>query len=68
MNATWMSKKMLKTGKTWSKSEFIKKKPKDISHEDWQQELRIFKYEKLVVLNQVPKISKKEFVPREKDE
>jgi hypothetical protein len=66
--AIWPSKKVLKTGKTWSKKEFIKRKPKNISNEDWQQELKNFKYEKLVILDKLPKTSKKDFVPKDKND
>jgi hypothetical protein len=68
ITAIWPSKRVIKTGKTWNKKEFLKNKPKNISHDDWVKEIKNFKYEKLVVLDQLTKSSKKKFIPNDKDE
>jgi hypothetical protein len=39
-----------------------------MSLEDWQTEVAEWKLNKLIVLDKVPKASKKEFVPKDKTE
>lgn len=54
----WQSKKVLKTGKSWKKPAHLKVKPKDMSHEDWKNELKFFKAEKNLVLGNITKTKK----------
>jgi hypothetical protein len=61
---TWHSIKTFKTGKTWQKPSFFKKKPDNMSQENWLTEIKNFRYEKNLMLGNI-KISK---TPRTKTE
>jgi hypothetical protein len=66
--ATWQSKRVLKTGKHWQIPSWVKNRPKGISLEDWKIQVKEWKFDKLVVLDKVQKTSKKEFVPKDKED
>jgi hypothetical protein len=66
--AIWQNKSLIKTGKKYQVPNIIKNRPKGMSLEDWKNEVSEWKMNKLIVLDKVPKTSKKEFVPKEKDE
>ena len=51
----WQSKQVLKSQKQWQKPNRIKNRPKGMSLEDWQTEVKEWKMDKLVVLDKVPK-------------
>jgi hypothetical protein len=51
----WQSKQVLKSQKVWQKPNRIKNRPKGMSLEDWQTEVKEWKMDKLVVLDKVPK-------------
>ena len=51
----WQSKQILKSHKSWQKPNRIKNRPKGVSIEDWQTEVKEWKMDKLVVLDMVPK-------------
>ena len=55
----WHSKQVLKTGKDYQVPTWVKNRPKAIATADWDQMVKEFKYNKLVVLDKVPKISRK---------
>jgi hypothetical protein len=62
----WISKQVIKTSKDWKKPSWLGNRPKNISKEDWEIQVKEWKFDKLVVLDKVPKISKKkEFSSRE---
>jgi hypothetical protein len=60
--AIWQSKRVLKTGKHWQKPNWICNRPKGMSKEDWEVQVAEWRMDKLVVLDKVPKTSKKTFV------
>jgi hypothetical protein len=66
--AIWQNKSLIKTGKKWQKPDHIKNRPKGMSLEEWQNEVAEWKLNKLIVLDKVPKASKKEFVSKDKDD
>lgn len=63
----WQSKQVLKSQKVWQKPYAIKNRPKGMSLEDWQTEVAEWKMNKLIVLDRVPKTSKKEAGPSRPD-
>jgi hypothetical protein len=58
----WQSKQVLKTASTYQVPSHVKNRTKSISNEDWERQVKEFKYNKLVVLDKVPKAVRK---PRE---
>jgi hypothetical protein len=66
--ATWQNKSLTKTGNKYNTSKLTANRPKGISDADWNAEVAEFKMNKLIILDQVPKASKKEFVPKKGDE
>ena len=68
ITAIWQNKSLIKTGKKYQKPNSIKNQPKGMSNEDWKNDVSEWKMNKLIVLDQVPKTSKKEFIPRDKNE
>jgi hypothetical protein len=65
----WQSKQVLKSGPHWQTPSRIKNRPKAVSTEDWNREVKEWKYNKLLVLDLVPKISrKKDFATNERKE
>jgi hypothetical protein len=67
-NAIWQSKRVIKTAKDWQKPSWIGNRPKGMSKEDWEIQVKEWKFDKLVVLDKVPKTSKKEFAPKDKSD
>ena len=63
--AIWQNKSLIKTGKTYRKPSWLGNRPKGMSKEDWEIQVAEWKMDKLIVLDQVPKTSKKEFTPKE---
>jgi len=63
--AIWQSKRVLKTGKHYQIPKNIKNRPKGVSLEEWQLEVAEWKMNKLIILDKVPKTSKKTFVKSE---
>jgi hypothetical protein len=55
----WHSKQVLKTGKDYQVPTWVKNRPKAVAKADWDQMVKEFKYNKLVVLDKVPKSSRK---------
>ena len=55
----WQSKKVLKTCSTHQVPTWVKNRPKAVATADWDQMVKEFKYNKLVVLDKVPKVSRK---------
>lgn len=55
----WPNKSIIRAEKVWSPAANLSKRPKDTTEEEWQAIVRNFKYEKLVVLDAVPKTSQK---------
>jgi len=66
--AIWQNKSLIKTGKMYQKPKHIKNQPKGMSLEEWNIERAEWKLNKQIVLDQVPKTSKKEFVTKDKNE
>jgi len=64
--AIWQNKSLIKTGKMYRKPNHIKNRPKGVSLEEWQLDVAEWKMNKLIVLDKVPKASKKEFIPKDK--
>jgi hypothetical protein len=65
-SAIWQSKNILKSQKQWQKPKWLGNRPKGMSKEDWEIQVKEWKLDKLIVLDRVPKISKKkEFSSRE---
>ena len=52
------SPKVLKTGPSWQRSKY-NQRPKGLTDEEWAVQVKDNKLNKLVVLNRVPKISRK---------
>jgi len=66
--ATWQNKSLTKTGNKYNTSKLTANRPKGISDADWNAEVAEFKMNKLIILDQVPKASKKEFVSKDKED
>jgi hypothetical protein len=66
--AIWQNKSILKTSKLYKKPNNIKNQPKGMSFSDWQAEVAEWKLNKLIILDKVPKTSRKEVVDRNEQE
>ena len=66
--AIWQNKSLIKTGNLYKKPNWIGNRPKGVSLEEWQVDVAEWKLNKLIVLDRVPKASKKEFVPKDKED
>jgi hypothetical protein len=55
----WQNKRLLKTQKEWQKPNWLGNRPKGMKLEDWQVEVAEWKLNKLIILDKVPKTSKK---------
>jgi hypothetical protein len=66
--AIWQNKSVLKTGKMYQKPKWVKNRPKGVSLEEWQVDIAEWKMNKLIVLDNVPKTSKKDFPSTQKEE
>jgi hypothetical protein len=55
----WPSKQLLKSGPLYNKAKHLSKRPKGTDEQTWREIVRLFKYDKLIVLNKVPKMSQK---------
>jgi len=65
----WQSKRVLKTGPIYQVPTWVKNRPKAIATADWEQMVKDFKFNKLIVLDKVPKTSKKKnFATNERKE
>jgi hypothetical protein len=56
--AIWQNKSLLKTNKTYTKPKYIHERPKGISDEEYKEMVRDFKYNKLMILDKLPKTKK----------
>jgi hypothetical protein len=63
----WQSKRVLKSGPHWQVPNHIKNRPKGVSKADWDAEVKDWKFNKLLVLDKAPKVSKKNNQERKKN-
>ena len=56
----WQSKQVLKSGKNYQFPKSLKNQPKGVSFEAWQEEVKEFKLNKLIVLDKVPKTKRQD--------
>jgi hypothetical protein len=66
--AIWQNKSLIKTGTKYQTPKNISNRPKGVSLEEWKLDIAEWKMNKLIVLDQVPKASKKEFVSKDKED
>ena len=66
--AIWQNKSLIKTGKIYQKPKWIGNQPKGMSTEEWNAEKAEWKLNKLIVLDKVPKASKKDFTSKDKND
>lgn len=64
----WQSKQVLKSGSNYQVPSWVKNRVKGISKEDWEKDIKEFKYNKLLVLDKVPRVSKKTNKERKEEE
>ena len=55
----WLKKSIVRASNVWSPAVNLSKRPKNTTEEEWKSIVKSFKYEKLVVLDRVPKVSQK---------
>lgn len=55
----WQSKRVLKTGSLWQVPNWVSNRPKGVVTADWEKEVKEWKWNKLTVLDKLPRISKK---------
>jgi hypothetical protein len=60
----WLNPSILKTQSLMG--EFKSKRPKGLKDEEWLAMISEFRYNKQIVMNKVPKVSKKDFTPKGK--
>lgn len=63
----WQSKQVLKSSALWQVPNSVKNRPKGVSKADWDREVKEWKFNKLLVLDKVPKVSRKTNQERRKD-
>lgn len=52
----WQSKQILKSGNSYQAPAHIVNRPKGVDLKLWQEQVKEFKYNKLVILDKVPKV------------
>lgn len=55
----WQSKQVLKSGSQWKKPSWVGNRPKGVSKEEWERDIKEWRHDKLLVLDKVPRVSKK---------
>jgi hypothetical protein len=60
----WVNKSILKGSSLYNVKAILASRPKERSDEDWNEIVKDSKMNKLIVLNQVPKVSQKDRAPR----
>jgi hypothetical protein len=66
--STWSNKSVYKTSEVGNVKKILANRPKEISDEDWKEIVKEAKMNKLIMLNEVPKASKKSGAPRRTSE
>jgi hypothetical protein len=56
----WINKSIARSLESLSPSKHLSKRPKGISDEQWREIVRDFKLSKLIMMDAVPKVSKKD--------
>jgi hypothetical protein len=64
----WQSKQVLKSHPLYNLQEFIKKNQKGTKTDEWAKAVKSFKWDKRMMLNLLPRVSKKKFSPSERKE
>ena len=60
----WPSKQVHKSSSRWDVKSILANRPKGISDEDWAEIVKDAKMNKLIILDKVPKTSKRSGAPR----
>ena len=64
----WLNKSIIKSSKKYNIKQILANRPKGISDEEWKVIVADSKFNKLVVLNQVPRESRKKVASNERSE
>ena len=63
--AMWQSKQVLKSRKEWQKPSWLGNRPKGMSKEDWESDVKGWKLDKLTVLDKLPKTKRESSTKRQ---